>query len=375
MNIRSHLVVLLACTMFATVSGRAAQSLREAAHEIGLSVGTAVNPVLFSNPDYARALARQFNMIEPENQMKWRATEPARGVFDFRAGDRVVDFAKAHEMKVRGHNLLWGKYNPVWLTQGHFTPTQLRNIMKNHIQMVVRHYRGQVFAWDVVNEAFDGKGYLRHTIWYDQPGIGLAGKGTAYIAQAFRWAHQADPRALLFYNEVGADGINAKSGAVYEMVKEFIRQGVPISGVGLQMHVFHRDDVPTHLARNIARFTKLGVEVQITEMDVALPLSGHGHVSKSQLAWQAKIYRNVATDCAENPGCTAFQTWGFTDRHSWIPAHTKGKRGAALIFDSEYRPKPAYRAVVEAFRDVLKSNPHIKEQRLQFEQKVASAGR
>ena len=113
MNIRSHLVVLLACTMFATVSGRAAQSLREAAHEIGLSVGTAVNPVLFSNPDYARALARQFNMIEPENQMKWRATEPARGVFDFRAGDRVVDFAKAHEMKVRGHNLFWGNKSEI----------------------------------------------------------------------------------------------------------------------------------------------------------------------------------------------------------------------------------------------------------------------
>jgi endo-1,4-beta-xylanase len=375
MKIRRHLTVLLVFPMFAAASAGAAQSLRQATQGIGLMVGTAVRPVLFSNPDYARTLARQFNMVEAENVMKWAATEPARGVFDFRAGDHVVQFAEAHHMQVRGHNLLWGNYNPVWLKRGRFTPAQLRRIMKNHIQMVVRHYRGQVFAWDVVNEALDSEGYPRHTIWYDEPGIGLAGKGTAYIAQAFRWAHQADPRALLFYNDFAADGINAKSDAIYEMVKDFKRQGVPISGVGLQMHVFNRDDVPSQLARNIARFTKLGVEVQITEMDVSLPLASHGQASNSQLAWQATVYRSIATACAENPGCTAFQTWGFTDRYSWISAHAKGKRGAALIFDADYKPKPAYRAVVGAFRTVLKSNRQIKHQRLQFQQKVAAEGR
>lgn len=159
------------------------------------------------------------------------------------------------------------------------------------------------------------------------------------------------------------------------MVKDFKRQGVPISGVGLQMHVFNRDDVPSQIARNIARFTKLGVEVQVTEMDVALPLAGHGKTSNSQLEWQAKVYSSVATSCAENPGCTAFQTWGFTDRHSWIPGHTKWKRGAALIFDADYRAKPAYRAVLDAFREILKSDPQIREQRLQFEQKVFGENR
>ena len=370
MKIKSHLLLALIFAILSSGGVCEAQTLRQAADKIGLLVGAAVNPALFSQPEYARTLATQFNMVEPENQMKWAATEPARGVFDFRAGDRVVQFADAHHMKVRGHNLLWDKYNPTWLNRGHFTPAQLRRIMKNHIQMVVRHYRGQVFAWDVVNEVFDSEGHLRHTLWYDEPGIGLAGKGMAYIAQAFRWAHQAAPRALLFYNEVGADGINAKSDAVYEMVKDFKRQGIPISGVGLQMHVFDRDDVPSQLARNIARFTKLGVEVQITEMDVALPLAGRGHVSQSQLAWQAKIYKSVAMTCAQNPGCTAFQTWGFTDRYSWIPGDTKGKKGAALIFDADYRPKPAYQAVLDAFRGVFRTNPQIMKQRLQFERKV-----
>ena len=370
MKIKWHLAALLILSMVAGGSACAAQSLREAAEKIGLLVGAAANPALFSQPEYAKTMASQFNMIEPENAMKWRATEPARGVFDFRHGDRVVAFAEAHGMKVRGHNLLWGKYNPAWLAQGHFTPAELERIMRRHIQMEVRHYRGQVFAWDVVNEAFESEGHLKHTLWYDEPGIGLAGKGTAYIAQAFRWAHDADPRALLFYNDYAAEGINAKSDAIYEMVKDFKQQGVPISGVGLQMHVFNPSDVPSHLAENIARFTRLGVEVQITEMDVALPTVAHKRESRSQLEWQAKIYRRVATDSAQNPGCTAFQTWGFTDRYSWIPIQTRGKRGAALIFDASYKPKPAYRAVLAAFRQALKSNPKIKEERLKFEQKV-----
>lgn len=374
MKDRKPLALFLVIPMFVAASTSAAQSLRQAAQDIGLMVGTAVKPALFSNPDYARTLVRQFNIVEAENEMKWTATEPTRGVFDFRAGDRVVQFAEAHDVKVRGHNLLWGKYNPAWLEKGRFTPDQLRRIMKNHIQMVVRHYRGRVFAWDVVNEAFDSEGHLRHTLWYDEPGIGLAGKGTAYIAQALRWAHEADPHALLFYNDFAADGINAKSDAIYEMVKDFKEQGFPINGVGLQMHVFDPEDVPSNLARNIARFTRLGVEVQITEMDVALPLAGHGQASDSQLAWQAIIYRNIAKTCAENPGCTAFQMWGFTDRYSWIPAHTKGKRGAALIFDADYGPKPAYQAVVEAFQRVLKSHPQIKEERLRFERRVAAIG-
>jgi len=375
MRFRWHPVFLLVLSVISFGNTGQAQTLREAADQIGLLVGAAVRSVLLSNPDYAATLARQFNMVEAENEMKWRATEPSRGVFDFRAGDRIVAFAQAHGMKVRGHNLLWGKYNPQWLTDGHFTPNELRNIMKNHIQMVVRHYRGQVFAWDVVNEAIDSQGHVRHTLWYDQPGIGLAGKGTAYIAQAFRWAHEADPHALLFYNDYAADGVNAKSDAIYEMLKDFKREGVPVNGVGLQMHIFTPKDVPTRVAENIARFTKLGLEVHITEMDVALPLDARGQASATQLEWQAKVYRTVASACARNPGCTAFQTWGFTDRYSWIPAYTHGKRGAALLFNAGYKPKPAYRAVLAAFDQARKADSKLKEQRVRFEQKAASESR
>lgn len=370
MKTKWYLAVLLVLSVLASGGACAAQTLRQAADKIGLLVGTAADPPLFSQTKYARTLASQYNMIEPEGAMKWRATEPSQGVFDFKAGDRLVAFAEAHGMKVRGHNLLWDKDNPEWLTEGHFTPAQLKRIMKHHIQTVVRHFRGRVFAWDVVNEGLGSKGTLDHSIWYDQPGIGLAGQGSAYIVQAFRWAHEADPHALLFYNEDHADDINVESDAMYKMVKEFRAQGVPIDGVGLQMHIFTPANLPSHLAENIARFAKLGVEVHITELDVGLSVHGHEHPSASQLAWQAKVYRMAATACAENPDCTGFQTWGFTDRYSWIPEFSHGKRGAALPFDANYKPKPAERAILDAFHQALKSNPNIKEERLQFEQKV-----
>ena len=140
-------------------------------------------------------------------------------------------------MKIRGHCLVWGRYNPDWLTQGHFTTRQLSRLLHEHITRVMKHYAGQVFAWDVVNEALDENGNVRDSLWYNQPGIGLSGKGTAYIEQVFRWAHKADPHALLFYNEAEGEGLNRKSDAIYAMVKDFKRRGVPIDGVGLQMHI------------------------------------------------------------------------------------------------------------------------------------------
>jgi endo-1,4-beta-xylanase len=342
-----------------------AQSLRQEAGRIGLLVGAAVDPNGFSQPDYAGTLASEFNMVEPENVMKWPTIEPSQNLFNFGPGDQVVAFAEAHHMKVRGHNLLWRVHNPAWLAQGHFTPEELSRIMERHITAEVRHFRGRVFAWDVVNEAFDSDGHLEHSIWYDRPGIGLANQRTEYIAQAFRWAHAADPKALLFYNDYAAEGLNPKSDAIYAMVKDFKRRGVPIDGVGLQMHLLDLNRVPTSVPANIARLARLGVQVHITEMDVALPVSG-GPPGAAQLARQAAIYRQMAMACAEQAACTAFQTWGFTDKYSWIPHFTKDRLGAALLFDASYKPKPAYRAILRAWAKVARQQPQIRTQRLQL---------
>jgi endo-1,4-beta-xylanase len=243
----------------------------------------------------------------------------------------VVDFASRHGMKVRGHTLVWHRQNPKWLTEGNYTSGELAEILEKHIKTVVGHYRGKIFAWDVVNEAFDElrPGELRSTIWRDQPGIGAVGGGVAagyeprtssnparselaarssqqpyfYIERCFRWAHEADPQALLFYNDAEAEAVNPKSDAIYAMVRDFRQRGVPIDGVGFQMHIAKLHADVASISANIKRFTALGVQVHITEMDVALPVNADGNPRPEDLQRQADIY---APDCRRLPLSSSF---------------------------------------------------------------------
>jgi endo-1,4-beta-xylanase len=346
--VRRGSVYLALLTFLATPVSQ--HTLRDAADHAGLLVGTAVRWQRLSEAAYASTLAREFNLLEPEDAMKWEALRPDRQSFDFSQADRIVDFASAHGMKVRGHTLVWHRQNPPWLAEGHYTAEQLTQILERHIKTVVSHYRGKVFAWDVFNEAFDEpvQGKLRSTLWYDQPGIGSAQKGTAYIERCFRWAHEADPEALLFYNEAEAETMNPKSDAVYAMVQDFRRRGVPLDGVGFEMHISKLHPDMASISANIGRFTALGVQVHITEMDVSLPVDAHVDPTPDDLKLQAEVYRQIATACLSHPGCSAIQTWGFTDKYSWIGSHTKKTRGAALPFDANYQPKPAFEALRSA---------------------------
>jgi endo-1,4-beta-xylanase len=324
-----------------------AQSLRQAGDRDGVLIGAAVRPAQLSEAAYTSTLAREFSMVEAEDAMKWWVLRREAGAYDFRQGDELVRFAQAHQMKVRGHCLVWSRDNPDWLKQGHFTTRQLSRLLHEHITRVMKHYSGQVFAWDVVNEAFDENGTVRDSIWYNQPGIGLSGKGTAYIEQVFRWAHKADPHALLFYNEAEGEAMNRKSDAIYAMVKDFRHRRVPLDGVGLQLHIpMLSADIPG-IAANIARLSALGVQVHITELDVSLAVDSSGQLQANDLTRQADIYRGIVRACLNSAGCTAIQTWGLTDKYSWIGSHSRGTRGQALPFDRAYQPKPAYRAVLE----------------------------
>jgi endo-1,4-beta-xylanase len=350
---------------FLAAAGVPTQTLRQAADHAGILVGTAVRPYALSEAAYSETLAREYNMIEPEVAMKWEAVRPTEAAFDFREGDALVRFAQAHRMKIRGHCLVWDHSNPDWLAHGQFTPAQLATLLHEHINTVMKHYAGQVFAWDVVNEALDQNGHPKDSPWYNQPGIGLSGKGAAYIEQAFRWARAADPQALLFYNEAEGEKLNPKSDAIYVMLKDFKRRGVPIDGIGLQMHISSTDFDEAALANNIARLAGLGLQVHITELDVALPLISAGNDStgndsagsrarEDDLQRQADVYRGVVRACLRSPGCTAIQTWGFTDKYSWIGSHSHHTMGAALPFDQSYKPKPAYDAMME---EMLRHNP------------------
>jgi endo-1,4-beta-xylanase len=352
MTLRKSLCTAAAFVLLLTTGGGAClgQTLREYADRAGVLVGAAVEPRLLDEPEYATTLAREFNMLTAENALKWGGIRPTRGRFNFAPGDRLVAFAQKHRMKVRGHTLLWSEYNPDWLVKGNFTPGQMSEMLREHIERVMKHYRGKVFAWDVANEVFLADGSIEPSVWYDRPGIGLKGKGTAYVEQAFRWARAADPDALLFYNDYDTEGLNPKSDAVYEMVKDFRARGVPLDGVGIQAHIVDLEakDLVT-VEQNIARLSALGLQVHITEMDVGLP-AGAGLPGEALLKRQAEIYRRVADACLRQPRCTAFQTWGFTDKYTWIPQFTKGAKGAPLPFDRDYKKKLAYDALLEVFR-------------------------
>lgn len=332
--------------LFAALAVPSSPTLRDAANSTGMLIGAAVRPGLFGEAAYSSTLSREFNMVEPEDAMKWWTIRQHEGSFDFSKGDQVVRFAQAHGMKVRGHCLVWDHNNPDWLAHGNFSPEQLSSLLHEHIATVMKHYAGQVFAWDVVNEALDENGKPKGSPWYNQPGIGLSDKGTAYVEQAFRWAHGADPSALLFYNDNGGEGLNRKSDAIYAMLKDFKQRGVPIDGVGLQLHISRLDFDSAAVAANIARLTALGFQVHITELDISLPVDSSGQARTEDLQRQADLYRAVVHACVQHPGCTAIQTWGFTDNYSWIGSHSRGTRGAALLFDRAYQPKPSYTAIL-----------------------------
>jgi endo-1,4-beta-xylanase len=319
-----------------------------------LATGGGTPDLLEVEPGYAETLAREYGMLEPENAMKWMGLHRMRDEYDFAAADRLVTFAAEHGMKVRGHTLCWGLSNPSWVeAYRNRSPEEVAALLHEHIRTVVTRYRGRVFAWDVVNEAFDndagGEGRIRDSVWYNRPGIGQ--EGTGFIEQAFRWARESDPDALLFYNENNILEENRKFSAVFRMMRDFLARGVPVGGVGLQVHLRTGGASQIEgLDRVVTRFTGLGLLVHFTEVDVAVPVDAAGAASSQDLKRQAAIYARLLKICLRHKGCTAFQTWGFTDRHSWIPSYLPGL-GAALPFDQDNRPKPAYNAMLRVLQE------------------------
>jgi len=340
-----HYLILLGCSVLLLSCAREpplapVAPLRELAPWHHLRIGTSVDEAAFAaDPQYREVMAREFSILTPENTLKFERVHPDPQRYNFRQADALMEFATANGMAIHGHTLLWHNQLPHWLTTGSFSPNQLKAILREHIHTVIGHYRGRIPIWDVVSEVLDDKGRLRDTFW-------LRGIGPDYIALAFQWAHEADPQALLLYNDYSNEGINQKSDAIYRMARALRKRGVPIHGVGLQMHL-SSDYVPgsRELAQNIRRLGELGLEVHITEMDVRLRLP----TDANALAQQAIIYRTILDTCLRADNCKSFATWGFSDRYSWIPEFFPGW-GAALPFDEQFQAKPAYRAIMDRLR-------------------------
>lgn len=335
-SLRTGLPLLLLGALLASApSAHAADPpLRDLAAAKNKVIGTAVTGSKLTGT-YGDIAGAQFNSLTPGNAMKWGSVEPTRGGYNWAEADQIVDFAEAHGQQVRGHTLVWHSQNPGWLTNGTWTPAQLGRLMTDHIALEVGRYKGRLAAWDVVNEPFNEDGTYRQTLWYN-------GLGTGYIAQALTAARAADPAAKLYVNDYNVEGVNAKSTALYNLVKSLKEQGVPIDGVGLQAHLI-LGQVPSSLQQNIQRFADLGVDVAITELDIRMTLPS----DSAKSAQQAADYKAVMNACVAVTRCVGVTVWGFTDSDSWVPSTFPGQ-GAATPYDENYAPKPAYSAIAQA---------------------------
>jgi len=317
----------------AATPANAASALRALAEAKGKYIGTELTGSMPSNATIASIAGTQFDMVTPGNEMKWDTTEPSNGSFNFGPGDNIVNFAQSHSMRVRGHNLVWHSQLPSWVSS--LPQNQVQGVMESHITTEATHYKGKVYAWDVVNEPFNDNGSLRADVFFNAMGSG-------YIADAIRTAHNADPNAKLYLNDFNIEGENAKSNAMFSLAQSLLQQGVPLNGIGLESH-FILGQIPSDMQANMQRFANLGLDVAVTELDDRIQLPA----SSANLQQQATDYSNVVKDCLNVSRCVGVSQWGVGDADSWIPGTFSGF-GAATMYDNNYQPKAAYNAVASA---------------------------
>ena len=336
---------------FASRGGGSADSLRALGSRVHLAVGTAVIPSELDGAQTAAIIADQFSSVTPGNDMKWEVVEPTRGTYDWSAADRLVAFAEAHGQQVRGHTLLWHNQLPNWLTSGVANGTiskaELKALLHKHVTDEVTHFKGKIWQWDVANEFF-ANGWDAHPLadgingddWWVQ------NLGEGVVAEAFRWAHAADPQALLFYNDfngAGQDGTNAKFQSIYNWVQAQRNAGVPIDGVGEQGHLDTQYGFsPQRFTEDLQAFSELGVKVAVTEADVRTFVdSAATQVPTDSLGLFAQPYEFSAMPqaCLATRNCISFTAWGFWDTNSWVPGWFKGE-GYATLYDVNLHAKP-----------------------------------
>ena len=334
------LVVVSGCAPSAPVTASSSASalpLRQLAQPRGLAIGTAVNTSLLADATYSGIVADQFSTVTPENAMKWSEIEPTQGVYNWGPADQLVDFAQQHGQKVRGHTLVWHQQVPAWVGTAAATMTdaEFTALVKKHVQDEVTHFKGRIWQWDVVNEALDEGGAPRETIFRQH-------LGDDYIAQVFQWAHEADPDALLFYNDYGIESSNSKLRKVVTMVSDLKARGVPIDGVGFQAHFDENYGVPD-MAAALKMVTDLGLKVVVTEMDVRGAPGADGSISNPDRV--GKLYQASLAACLGAGGaCLSFTYWGVSDKDSWVPQAFPGQL-AACLYDPTYQPNPWYSQV------------------------------
>jgi endo-1,4-beta-xylanase len=353
-----------------TPSSSTAEVSLAGAYKDYFKIGAAIDQNSYKT--HEAILKKHFNGIVTENEMKFESLQPKSGEYSFATADAMIKFARDNGMETRGHALVWHRQTPDWVFKNAdgetASPEELRQRMKDHIFTVMRHFKGRIDAWDVVNEAVMDDGKMRTHLEEadDQKSAWYGILGEAYIEEAFRMAHEADPDAKLFYNDY-YNYIPARQNAIYNMLKTLKEKGVPIHGVGLQAHLnIEPSTNPNHqsyhqtienLEKAINMYASLGLEVHITELDVSVYIGGNKYEEKdfytpetftAELqAKQAERYKALFDMFRRNSSAITNVTfWGIADDNTWLSEFDSGRQDFPMLFDINHQPKPAFNAVV-----------------------------
>ena len=319
-------------------------------------LGTAIDRRYLDPSNIHHDLLRHFNVYVFGNEMKQDALEPSEGRFVWSNGDALVEYAQRNNKLVRGHTLVWHQQVPSWLFQGSgpdglASKEQLYARMERHIREAVGHYKGKIHTWDVVNEVLGDDGELRNSRYYQ-----IAGSHE-YIANAFRWAHEADPDALLCINDYGIEAAGAKQDGFVRLIQTLLDEGVPVHVAGIQAHINIAWPTVADLRQTIRRLSALGVKVQITELDISIYASGADAKKRADreiLLEQANKYRalfEMFREEAREGNLDMVVVWGMADDDTWLNNHpVPGRTDYPLFFGKDLKAKPAYWAIVDPGR-------------------------
>jgi endo-1,4-beta-xylanase len=346
--------VLLAMVLTSLTS--TAQPTLKSAYKDYFPVGVAVAPRNLTGPE-AELIVRQFSSVTPENAMKMGPIHPEENRYNWQDADAIVDFAQKNGLKVRGHTLCWHNQTPRWFFTDASGQQVSREVLlarlQQHINDVVTRYKGKIYAWDVVNEAVPdgGEDIYRKSKFYEII-------GEDYIEKAFEYAHAADPAAKLFYNDYNTEN-KLKRDKIFQIVKKLKEKGVPIHGVGLQGHWALDEPTEQELEESIQKFASLGLDVQITELDVSVYHKEHearpkkpsddGVLTEEMIRQQTAQYKMLFDTFRKHKGTiTGVTFWNVSDKATWLDNFpVRGRKDYPLLFDQNYQPKPAFWQVVK----------------------------
>ena len=340
-------------------------------------IGAALNEDQFSGKGGCAdsLIPAQFNTISPENVLKWESIHPGPNQYDFGSADRYVQYGRKHKMFIVGHTLVWHNQTPAWVFRDDKgNPVDRETLLRrlhDHIATVVGRYKGKINGWDVVNEALNEDGTLRPSPWFKI-------LGGDYLLKAYQFAHEADPKAQLYYNDYSLENAPKRAGAI-ALIQKLRSQGVPIAAVGLQGHYKMNWPAPAQLEETIKAFSALGIKVMITELDVdVLPAATRSEAAEVGMNFQlqarlnpytnglpdsvqqalAKRYADLFEVLVQNRKSLSRVTfWGVTDADSWLNKWpVKGRTSYPLLFDRQCQPKPAFDAVIQVARQSVRSD-------------------